>query len=189
MDQPAHAASDDIAITDAVVEAVPEHDTLGELRDAMADVRAERTLLRTRLEQSEARTRAVENKLKQSLMHLVRAEGVRAERDSLREEVVGLRRRLAGMRALESERDALRARLEGSDRADDDAAGEEPTEKLSAALSYLVRAEAIRTEREELHAQLSALEDENERLREEVARLGHPSNQRRARWSRAARSV
>jgi polyhydroxyalkanoate synthesis regulator phasin len=158
----------------------PPHD-----REEPPSARAQLDDLRLRLRDAEARRRSLEKKLKQSLTHLVTAEGVRAERDRLREEVVVLRRQLARLRSTEAERDTLRARLEEGISGGEEDEGE-PAEKLSEALGFLVRAESIRTEREELRARLRALEEENAHLREEVARLGHPSAQRR-RWPRSAR--
>jgi chromosome segregation ATPase len=153
----------------------------GGAAEEIARLRARHDDLAVQLRDAHDRLRVLEQKLKQSLMHLVTAEGVRGERDQLRNEVVSLRRRLAGLTALEAELDDLRARLTGVPGDDD------PGERLSEALDQLVRMETIRTERQGLRARLAALEEENERLREEVARLGHPSAQRRVWLPKLAR--
>jgi chromosome segregation ATPase len=137
-------------------------------------LRVEHEDLASKLSAAQARLAVLEQKLKQSLMHLVTAEGIRAERDQLRTEVITLRRRLARLTDLEAERDQLRARLANAH------GGGDPGERLSEALGQLARVEVIRAERQALRSRVAALEDENERLRTEVARLGHPSAQRRA---------
>jgi DNA repair exonuclease SbcCD ATPase subunit len=142
--------------------------------EALAFLRAERDEHEARLRDSEARCRTLEQKLKQTLTHLLTAEGVRAERDHLRAEAEALRRELAAAR---------RVQAEGHESGGGDPEVD-PGERLNQALSYLVRAESIRTEREELRARLAELEDENELLRAEVARLGHPSAQRRPWFAR-----
>jgi chromosome segregation ATPase len=147
----------------------------------IARLRAQHDDLAAKLRDAHDRLRVLEQKLKQTLMHLVTAEGIRRERDQLRSEVVSLRRRLAGLTELEAELGELRARLTETSAADD------PGERLSEALDRLVHVEAIRTERQGLRARLADLEGENERLREEVARLGHPSAQRRVWLPKLAR--
>jgi chromosome segregation ATPase len=147
----------------------------------IARLRAQHDDLAAKLRDAHDRLRVLEQKLKQSLMHLVTAEGIRGERDQLRTEVISLRRRLVGLSDLEAELDELRTRLTGASGEDD------PGERLSEALDQIVRLEAIRTERQGLRSRLVALEEENERLREEVARLGHPSAQRRVWLPKLAR--
>lgn len=147
----------------------------------VALLRAQHEDLTDKLGEARARLEVLEQKLKQSLMHLVTAEGIRGERDQLRTEVISLRRRLVGLSHLEAERDDLRARL-----AEARGVGG-PGEKLSEALEQLVRMEAIRTERQALRSRMAAVEEENERLRAENARLGHPSAQRRAWLPKLAR--
>jgi DNA repair exonuclease SbcCD ATPase subunit len=150
--------------------------------DSPAFLRAERDELEARLGESHARCRSLEQKLKQTLMHLVTAEGIRAERDQLRAEAEALRLELAARRAGEAGREQVEEHVPRDLDHEVD-----PGERLNEALSYLVRAESIRTEREELRAQLAELEHDNEQLRAEVARLGHPSVQRRPWFPRPAR--
>ena len=137
-------------------------------------LRAEHEDLSSKLHAAQTRLAVLEQKLKQSLTHLVTADGIRAERDQLRTEVVSLRRSLVGLTDLEAERDELRARLAGAH------GGGDPGERLIEALGQFARVEVIRAERQALRSRVAALEDENERLRTELARLGHPSAQRRA---------